>query len=1114
MRTKPRTLAALLAGALFAFGLAGATASTTGADETTVSYDNLRTSWDPNEPNLSTAAVTSSDFGQLFGTSVDGQVYAQPIVANGTLITATENDKVYGMDPATGAIRWQVSVGTPWPAGTVSCGDLVPNIGITGTPVYDPSTNAVYFTAESYTTSVTNPTWQLHALNVTTGAELAGFPTTISGAPTNNPSVSFNPETAMQRPGLLLLNGVVYAGFASHCDTTPYTGYVVGVNDTTGKQTTMWSVEASSADEAGIWQSGGGLVSDGAGRIILATGNGVAPAPTNGDTPPSTLGESVVRLAVNSDGSLTAQSFFSPHDNTTLNQDDMDLGSGGPMAIPAGFGTSAHPHLVVQVGKDGRVYLLDADHLGGASQGANGTDDDVSMAGPFNGVWGHPAFWGGDGGYVYTVEANGPLRALKYDNSGATPTLTSVGTSADTFGYTSGSAVITSSGSTSGSSLIWVEYSTGSTGTGGQLRAYNPIPVNGVLQEVYSAPIGTVSKFAVPATDSGRVYVGSRDGKVLGFGRPTTSPLTTQPYDFGSTAVGSTATGSITVTATTSVTVDSVSATAPYAVTGATTPASPVTLAKGATLTVPVSYTPSTWGTTSGNLTFDTSAGSTALVLTGAGTQPGLGASPGTLDFGQVRTGAAKELGVNVVNTGTATETITGATAPNAPFSATNLPGGQTELAPGASTVITVTYTPTNGSATGNTDSGSLQVTSDTGSVTVPLTGVALTGQPELTTTPSTVDFGIVPIGQSVTKTFTVSNTGTVPLTVTKAKAPAGVFSSVNPLAENQVLQPGDEIQQSVTFTPASAYPASADYYITGNDGQGEQAVSLTGNVDPIGAYYAQLGGSRSYLSDPVNAEYSTANGGMAEDFRGGSIYWSAATGAHAVHGVILAHYQALGGPAGALGYPTTDETGTPDGVGRFNHFTGPGNNGASIYWTPNTGAWAVYGAIRAEWAATGWERGPMGYPTTDETGTPDGIGRFNHFTGQNSYGASIYWTAKTGAHAVYGSIRAAWSASGWERGPMGYPTTDETSTPDGIGRYNHFTGQNSYGASIYFSPSTGAHLIYGLIRSKWASMGWERSPLGYPTSDEYSVTGGRRNNFQHGTITFVSANGSVQVAY
>ncbi len=120
---------------------------------------------------------------------------------------------------------------------------------------------------------------------------------------------------------------------------------------------------------------------------------------------------------------------------------------------------------------------------------------------------------------------------------------------------------------------------------------------------------------------------------------------------------------------------------------------------------------------------------------------------------------------------------------------------------------------------------------------------------------------------------------------------------------------------------------------MTGNDGNGAQSVQLFGNTDPIGAHYAELGGSRgSYLSDPVGGEYPTAGGGMAQDFRGGAIYWSPQTGAYAVRGAILEHYKALGGPAGALDYPTSDELGTPDGVGRFNNFAGTGRSGITVH--------------------------------------------------------------------------------------------------------------------------------------------------------------------------------------
>jgi outer membrane protein assembly factor BamB len=1072
------------------------------ADNTTAGNNTLRTGWDDDEAGLVPSQVSAADFGQLFSATVDGQVYAQPVVAGGIVITATENNKVYGLDSVTGAQKWTVNFGAAWPVSTVNCGDLTPTIGVTATPVYDPSTGTVYLTSKvNDGADAQHPHWYLHALDAKTGAERAGFPTTIKGTPTNNPNVPFNPMTAMQRPGLLLLDGVVYAGFASHCDYTPYVGYVVGVNASTGAQTTMWATEAAASDEGGIWQGGSGLVSDGSGRIIFATGNGIAPAPGPGEDPPATLGESVVRLAVNSDGSLTPQSFFSPHDNTKLNQDDADLGSGGPIALPSDFGTTAHPRLLVEVGKDGRIYLLDADHLGGAGQGTDGGDAVVGTTGPFQGVWGRPGFWGGDGGYVYVVGNNGPLRALKYSASG--PSLTSVGTTSDNFGYTSGSPVITSTGSTSGSALVWVVYSTGPGGANAQLRAYDPVPVNGVLKLRYSAPIGTAVKFSVPATDNGRVYVGTRDGKVLGFGRPTTAVLTTKPYDFGSAAVGTTEDAAVTVTASRDLTITGATADAPFAV----SLTAPVTLTKGQTLSVPISYTPTTWGASTGSLTFSTNVGSTAMDLHGQGTQPGLGSTPASLDFGQVRTGAAKELGVNILNTGTTSETITGVTTPGGSFVADNVPAAGTALAAGASLTIPVTYTPTTGTDTGLSESSQLVVSSDQGSVTVPVTGVALSGKPELTLDPAVLDFHTVQIGQSVTLSFQVENTGTVPLTITKAKAPAGVFASADQLAEGQVIPPGDSLQQKVTFTPSDANPATSVYQITGDDGEAAKTVTLNGNTDPITDYYNKLGGARgSFLSDPVSSQYATANGGKAQDFRGGTIYWSAATGAHAMLGDILAKYKALGGPASGLGYPTTDEQTTPDGVGRYNHFSRA--DGASIYWTPNTGAHFIQGAIRAKWAAMGWERGPQGYPSTDETSTPDGTGKYNHFSRPD--GASIYWTSATGAWSIQGQIRDRWTALGREQGPLGYPTTDESATPDGVGRYNHFSKQ----ASIYWTPSTGPAAIYGLIRQQWASMGWERSALGYPTSDEYGITGGRRNDFVHGWITFWFSNGTIQVTY
>lgn len=212
------------------------------------------------------------------------------------------------------------------------------------------------------------------------------------------------------------------------------------------------------------------------------------------------------------------------------------------------------------------------------------------------------------------------------------------------------------------------------------------------------------------------------------------------------------------------------------------------------------------------------------------------------------------------------------------------------------------------------------------------------------------------------------------------------------------------------------------------------------------------------------------------------------------IHPIIL-KYWALGGNSGWLGPNTTPITTCPDGVGSFQHYA----NG-SIYYHPSTGAHEVHGLIRARWASLGWERSFLGYPLTDESTTPDGIGRYNHFQG-----GSIYWSPSTGAWEVHGAIRGKYSALGWERSFLGYPLTNETTTPDGVGRYNHFQG-----GSIYWSPSTGAWEVHGAIRAHWASLGWERSPLGYPISDELVVYGGaaRISHFQRGSIYWSASAG------
>ncbi|HZQ48558.1 MAG TPA: hypothetical protein VFC07_16190, partial [Verrucomicrobiae bacterium] len=290
---------------------------------------------------------------------------------------------------------------------------------------------------------------------------------------------------------------------------------------------------------------------------------------------------------------------------------------------------------------------------------------------------------------------------------------------------------------------------------------------------------------------------------------------------------------------------------------------------------------------------------------------------------------------------------------------------------------------------------------------------------------------------------------------------------------------------------------------------------SLVGGA--IKAHYDSLGACASFLGAPTTGELGTPDGvGRYNHFANdGSIYWTSALGAWSIHGLIQDHWSSMGWETSVLGYPTTDETGTPDGIGRYNHFNKNGDIG-SIYYTGATGAWSLHGNIRAKWAAMGYETGPVGYPTTDENGTPDGIGRYNHFTNMVTASAgSIYWTQSYGAWSIHGAIRAHWQALGWETSILGYPVTDETGTPDGVGRFNHFENPriNNQAGSIYWTPSTGSWEVHGPIRTYWANAGWERSSLGYPTSDQFTVSGSTnlvRNNFQHGTITLNTTTGVV----
>ena len=493
-----------------------------------------RSGWYPDQSGLTPQAISGGAFGQRFSTPVTGAVFAQPLVFGNTLFIATEANWIYGIDPDTGSVRWSRSVGTPWDATDVAdCFDIFPTVGITSTPVIDDATGIAYFTSKTYKTGHT-ALWKMHAVAVSTGAEHTGFPVTISGTADNEPGETFNPKTQNQRPGLLLLDGVVYASFGSVCDELPFQGWVIGVS-TAGAITARWVDRGGTGTSGnGIWMSGSALASDGPGQILFSTGNGMSGGspvdPTPGSSPPADLGESVVRLSVQSDGSLLPTDFFCRSDADYWDSIDGDIGSGGVVVLPnPPFGTAGFPKLVLQVGKPGVLTVFDGSSLGGFQQGPGGGDLVVQEVDPpQGGVFSKPAVWGGDGGWVYIPTAtaigeiegrSGVLDAYQYglDGSGR-PTLTLAGTSSDEFGFSSSAPIVTSNGTASGSALLWIVWNADSSGNGAELRAYDALPVSGLLHLDFSAPVGQGSKFNPPGVAGNHLYVGTRDGHVIGFG--------------------------------------------------------------------------------------------------------------------------------------------------------------------------------------------------------------------------------------------------------------------------------------------------------------------------------------------------------------------------------------------------------------------------------------------------------------------------------------------------------------------------------------------------------------------------------------------------------------------
>jgi len=509
---------------------------------TTFHYDNTRTGQNTAESILTPSNVNSTQFGKLFSVSVDGYVYAQPLyltkvaIAGGThnvLYVATEHDSVYAIDADNGAVLWQVSFINPAAGITtasstdLACNDLVPEVGITSTPVIDPISGTIYVVAKTKE----NGTFvqRLHALDVVTHVEKFGGPTTIAATFQGR---TFDPFRQANRPGLLLENGHIIIAWASHCDNGPYQGWMMSYSASTLAQEGVFNTELdpTNGNDGGIWMSGDGVAADANGNLFLATGNGHY----NGSTD---FGDTIVKLTGPANGAFSVADWFTPFNQSNLNSSDFDLGSGGVLLLPDLPSGSAHQQLLVEMGKEGKMYLVDRNNMGKFCSTCTSIDTNIvqEVPGASNGVWGSPAFWnntvyfggGRDGAASDHIKA----WSFNANNSGLLST-SPVSQSSQLFSFPTATPIISANATTNG--ILWIlDNSQYASRCCQILYAFNANNLGTVLYNSNQAansrdvPGGAV-KFSSPVVANGKVYVGSQ-ASVSAFGLISTVPVAATP---------------------------------------------------------------------------------------------------------------------------------------------------------------------------------------------------------------------------------------------------------------------------------------------------------------------------------------------------------------------------------------------------------------------------------------------------------------------------------------------------------------------------------------------------------------------------------------------------------
>ena len=484
-------------------------------------YDVARTGANSSETLLTPANVNSNQFGKLFSFPVDGQMYAQPLYVpevsipgkgiHNVVYAATEHDSVYAFDAdgATTSPLWQRSFINPG-AGITAVSDddfpqpyedIAPEIGITSTPVIDPSSGTLYLVAKTKENG--NFFQRLHALDIASGAEKFGGPVTIqasvAGAGVRNDgngNVVFDPLINLQRSGLLLAGGTVYAAFASHGDFDPFNGWILGYDAHSLKQVIAYAPDADGSGGS-VWQSGGGPAADAAGNIYVAVANGDFDVPGGGRD----YGDSALKLRP-AGGTFNVLDYFTPFDQQTLADLDHDLGSGGVVLLPDQPGNPSH--LLLASNKEGKLYVINRDNMGRFNAANdNQIPQTLQLAG---GIFSTPAVWQNK---VYVSAVHDSLKSYTV-NAGQ---LTLASDTGQVLGYPGSTPVVSANGSSNG--IVWTLQVDHQLSDAAVLHAYD---ANDLSRELYNSmqagdrdTAGASVKFTVPVVANGKVYVGGGD---------------------------------------------------------------------------------------------------------------------------------------------------------------------------------------------------------------------------------------------------------------------------------------------------------------------------------------------------------------------------------------------------------------------------------------------------------------------------------------------------------------------------------------------------------------------------------------------------------------------------